>query len=325
MSQIKRHIAIIGAGFSGLATAWHLSQLGHQVTLYESSPLGKNASGISAGLLHLYTGYKATRAKNGDKRLELALELLKVSSSTLGKPVYQQTGLLRPALKENQAAFFKACADQNSDVYWMKTDEVQKKFPGIHPLDAIWIESAFQVDTHRYLEGLWKACQANGVEWIRKKITSANELTEDLRIIATGASPFPEISQLPIHQVKGQLLELTWYHPLPFPISSGVYLVKGSKPNSIYLGATFEHEFSNTTENVDVARERLLPKLNKLYPLPDQCEVLSCKSALRASTPTREPFVEQVDSKTWAIVGMGSKGILYHAEAAKRLLQAIAL
>ncbi|HRD55095.1 MAG TPA: FAD-dependent oxidoreductase, partial [Parachlamydiaceae bacterium] len=48
-------IAIIGAGFAGLATAWHLLQ--HQdkipleVTIFDSSGFGGGASGIAAGLL----------------------------------------------------------------------------------------------------------------------------------------------------------------------------------------------------------------------------------------------------------------------------------
>lgn len=319
MSKIKRHIAIVGAGFSGLATAWYLSNQGYQITLYDSSPLAKNASGISAGLLHLYTGYKATRAKNGDKRLQSALELLKVSSSALGTPVYQQTGLLRPVLKDNQSSFFKECADQHTDVHWMKAVEVESRFPGINPLDAIWIESAYQVDTELYLKGLWKACEANGVKWETKTVTSTEDLPEDLRIIATGAYPLPQLSHLPIHQVKGQILEISWKYPLPFPISSGVYLVQGPSKNSIYLGATFEHKFADDRKDIAVAHSLLFPKLKKLYAVPKDIKILSCKAALRASTPSREPFIEQIDQKTWTIVGMGSKGILYHAEAAMEL------
>lgn len=319
MSKIKRHIGIIGAGFSGLATAWYLSKAGHQVTIYESSPLGENASGISAGLLHPYTGYKAAKSRNGEAKIKATLELLTVATNALGEPVHEKTGLLRPALKEDQEIFFKDCSDQNSDVHWMSAKEVQDKFPGIHALPAIWIDSAIQVNTKYYLQGLWKACEKSGVQWICEPVTSARSLKEDIKIIATGSQTLPESRHLPVHPVKGQLLELSWDNPLPFPISSGVYLVPGTVGHSVLVGATFEHHFYNAEPNIQLAQELLLPKLKKLYSLPDPVTVLSCKVGIRASTPTRKPIIQQVDDRIWTIVGMGSKGLLYHAESARQL------
>ncbi len=54
-------IAIIGAGFAGLAGAYYLSEH-FQVTLFDLKGIGGGASGISSGLLHPYPGEKGRRS-----------------------------------------------------------------------------------------------------------------------------------------------------------------------------------------------------------------------------------------------------------------------
>jgi hypothetical protein len=54
-----RRYAIIGGGFAGVATAWHLLAAGKGsvagLDLFDASGLGGGASGAAAGLLHPYT------------------------------------------------------------------------------------------------------------------------------------------------------------------------------------------------------------------------------------------------------------------------------
>ena len=54
-----RRYAIIGGGFAGVATAWHLLAAGQgsiaTLDLFDASGLGGGASGAAAGLLHPYT------------------------------------------------------------------------------------------------------------------------------------------------------------------------------------------------------------------------------------------------------------------------------
>ena len=48
-------VAIVGAGFSGLACAWHLLHMQTeppQVTLFDRKGIGGGASEITAGLIH---------------------------------------------------------------------------------------------------------------------------------------------------------------------------------------------------------------------------------------------------------------------------------
>lgn len=323
LKKKTRQVAIIGGGFSGLATAYYLSQKGYQIRIYEKDPIGENASGISAGLLHYYTGPRAKPSMEGEAMLRSTLQLLETASNALNDPVYDKTGLLRPALNQEQAQFFQDTSTRNSTVSWLTADQVKERFAPLYPFSGIWIENGYQIDTKKYLKGLWKACEHFGAEWIIKNIESTDNLHEDLIIIATGAAPLKELDSLPIHPIKGQILEIEWNHTLPFPISAHIYLVPGSKNNRCFVGGTFEHRFTDKKPNEEIAKNLLIPKLYHLCSPIESLKVIGCKAAIRASTPTRKPIFKQMNFRTWALVGMGSKGLLNHAYYASQLCREI--
>ncbi len=318
MRKHQLKIAIIGAGFSGIASAYFLARKGYRVKLYEYRPIGENASGISAGLLHYYTGIKAKPPKDAKEKLQCSIQLLDAASVALNRPVYYKTGLFRPALNDKQAQFFQQTASEDSMVSWLSADAIKEKFFPLYPFSGIWIENGFQVDTKQYLSGLWKACEQFGAEWRTQKVKSIDELQEDLIVIATGASPFKELS-LPIHPVKGQILEIEWNHTLFFPISGNIYLVPGSTNNRCFIGGTFEHRFAAAEPNIEIAKSLLIPKLHHLCSDIKSLKIIKCQAALRASTPNRKPILKQINTRTWILAGMGSKGLLNHAYYASRL------
>ena len=99
-------IAILGAGFSGLATTWHLlKQKNAEIVVFDPVGIGGQTSGIAAGLLHPYAGVHAKQNKNGYEGLQATLELLEVASNELGRPVTKNTGLLRVAIYYSQTFF----------------------------------------------------------------------------------------------------------------------------------------------------------------------------------------------------------------------------
>ena len=104
-------IAIIGAGFAGLAAAYYLSE-NFQVTLFDLKGIGGGASGISSGLLHPYPGEKGRRSWHAAKALEATRELLKVAEDELGRPVANYEGILK----------IGECLDPEEDVEQLSSD-----------------------------------------------------------------------------------------------------------------------------------------------------------------------------------------------------------
>jgi glycine/D-amino acid oxidase-like deaminating enzyme len=305
-------IAIVGAGLAGLAASWNLLKH-HQITLFDAKGIGGGASGIAAGLVHPYAGEQAKRSPDSSEALKDTLELLNAASNALGKKVYQADGMLRLALNEQQKKDFFACAEKHPDVHWLDPCPP-------YPCPAIFIESAILVDCPQYLQGLYLACQAKGLHYIQQKIHTLQELSAfDLILLTTGAELLPELSHLPLSQVKGQVLRLKWPGGLIKPIhplNSKAYLIM-QENNTCLLGSTFEHTFTHPLPDPAAAKKDLLPKIAPLY--PDLNEVLECRSALRASTPARKPLIQKVSPKCWIYAGLGSKGLLYHAYYAKKL------
>ena len=323
MASKKDHIAIIGAGFSGLACAYYLSNSGYPVTVYDPSSVGENASGISAGLLHCYTGTRARPPVDATKKVESTLELLQISQEALGSSVFKQSGLFRPAINERQEADFRKRAEEFDDVRWMTTEESKELYPDLLALPGIWIQKCYAIDTGHYLEGLWLACSKRGARWEKRQVGSLDELEGRQIILATGAATALLGREQKIHPIKGHVLEIEWDIELPSPISANIYFVPSKTPNRCLAGGTFEHTFDSVSADVQTAKELLFPKIHTLFPQLGPCRIINCKAALRGSTPNRQPICGKMDENTWILAGMGSKGLLNHAYFANNLVNQI--
>lgn len=82
------NIAVVGAGYVGLAAAWHLLQKNHDVTVFDG---GAGASHASTGLLHPAPGRKAIPTWAAQEGMETAIELLEIA----GKDTFLRNGILR--------------------------------------------------------------------------------------------------------------------------------------------------------------------------------------------------------------------------------------
>ena len=327
-------IAIIGAGFCGLAAAWHL--LNHEpaiskliVHLFDAKGIGKGVSGMAAGLLHPYVGAHAKlnwRAREGFKATQ---ELLLISSQALGYPVIASSqGILRLALNETQQRDFQICAElYPSDTLWLEPSACQGLAPGCADAPGLWLKQGLTVYSYLYLQGLWKACAAKGAQFEQRSIRALNELQDfDLIIVTAGAEShhLQELSFLPIKTIKGQVLELSWptdVPPLTCALNSQVYILMTEKRNSCLVGATYEKGYSEASTDIDTAKQEILPKAYQLFPPLQKASIITCYAGMRAVTPQRRPFLKFIAPNCWVLTGMGSKGLLYHALFAKELVQ----
>lgn len=323
-------IAIVGAGFCGLALGWHLSKDPHaKITIFDPNEIGASTSGIAAGMLHPFAGAHSKLNWRGYEGLKATSELLAAAEKALQKQISWQRGMLRLAISEEQRADFSLCAQQHSDVRWYSEDECQTLVEGLSTRPGIFIPSAISVDCSNYLKGLWLACTSRNVCFNKSMVNSLEDLKDfDQFVIAAGIGTkvFPGMDQLGLKPIKGQILQFKWPNdkpPLPFPLNSQAYLLMSRENQSCFAGATFEKGADDFESDIEIAKSDILPKIRAFFPLIDQLPLIDCRVGVRVSTPGHKPIVKQISDRGWLLTGMGSKGLLYHALFAKELSENI--
>jgi len=98
-------VAVVGAGFAGLALTWHLLQEGAEVDLYDEKGVGAGASGVSSGLLHPYIGQQANRSWKADEAIAMTKELLDISQRFSKDPVADFSGIIRKLTPKQSEVF----------------------------------------------------------------------------------------------------------------------------------------------------------------------------------------------------------------------------
>lgn len=324
-------VIIVGAGFCGLAVAWHL--LHHErkpqnleVQLYDSEEIGFSTSGISAGLLHPYVGAHAKLNWKGREGIQATKLLLEAASKMVEQPVCAENkGILRLALSPMQADDFKHCAELYSpDVEWLSAEKCQSFVPGLADAPGLWLKNGLTVYSKHYLEGLWKACEKKGARFEKKRIHSLEELESGISILTTGGctQALPELSALPLKSVKGQILELEWpkrHPPLPCALNSQGYILMSSDQRTCFVGSTYEKNYRDSKADPETALTEIMPKACAILPFLKGAALVNCYAGIRSVGPGHLPFLHSISSQKWILAGMGSKGLLYHALMAKEL------
>ncbi len=315
-----KRIAILGAGFAGLAVCWFLLKRGGvEVTLFDRQGPGGGASGTSAGLLHPFTGPNAKVPWNGLAAFDESRQLL----AEVAPETVRADGILRMAMSAQQRASFLCTSQTYPTVQWV--DDCRTVYPHLAPVAGILLSEGLTVHSQLYLEALYKRCQRLGMLFKKQEISSLQQFDAYAHVIvALGAeiTGLPEFAQLPLRQVKGQILQVKWpekFLELPLPITAGVYLVPGSE---VVLGATYEKTPFPSAN--DFAHKELIPKLCEMVPAFPDPQIIGTRSGLRAVLAGHLPLVKQIDERIWIFTGLGSKGLLYHAWLAKRLADSLA-
>ncbi len=306
-------IAVIGAGFCGLACAWHLANgLKAQVTLYDKQHIGAGASGLTAGLLHPYAGPKASLSFQAHEAMQETMKLLEVAGSPYSN------GILRPQIPGMDFS----SAKNYSDVEWWEPDVCRQHVPELLALPGLFIRSGITVNCPAYLKGLWEACRRLGVSFEQANITTPSDLSGfDYIIFTVGAHlhTLRDVAHPPVSLIKGQTLELEWQKetPLPFAINAGVQFSQIS-PDAVWAGATYERRFATEAPTDDAATE-IRAKIAQFAPTFSHLPLKRIWTQVRAATNDKRPFITHTPPNVYTIGGMGSKGLLYHAWMAKRL------
>lgn len=234
-SPQKNSIAVIGAGITGLSTAWRLAQSGWQVTVYDQAILGREASWAAAGMLspggeidaHSPLATLATESR------QLYPEFVRELAQSSGIRIdYQECGGLDLAYSAAELATLeqKAAAQASLGIlskeltpsqvaqFWPRIRHQDLVSARFYPGDAI-------VNPRDLLVALTFACEKEGVSVKPHCAVTGAELSGDFIVvhsppaldrfdavvIAAGAwSSFIEVTGVPtlpaVEPVKGHLI-----------------------------------------------------------------------------------------------------------------------
>jgi glycine/D-amino acid oxidase-like deaminating enzyme len=320
-------IAVIGAGFAGLATCFHLlnAKFTKSVTLFDKEGIAAGASGVAAGLLHPYSGPRSKKSWHADVALHEAKELLKASSTR--KPIAQFHGILRPCTTEVHHATYAEINEP--DIEHWDAAKVQHHNPHLKAQPALFITSGIAVHTKEYLQELFEVCLTKGLHFEKRLISNTQELDcFDQVIVCAGhdVKEFSEAKELELSYLKGQLLVLEANQALshfPCPVNSEGYLVLHPSEKTFFAGSTFERGFTATQADRAFAEREIRKKISAFSDIYGNLPFISCEVGIRAYTKNKLPLIARASQKTWIVTGLGSKGLLYHAWLGKLLAKAI--
>jgi glycine/D-amino acid oxidase-like deaminating enzyme len=309
-------IAVVGAGFCGLALSWHLLHAGAKVDLYDKKGVGAGASGLASGLLHPYAGEQVRRSWRASEAMDAARELLALAQTHSGKPVADFSGILRLTEKEEQRSTFLEHAKQYGDVQPVGEDQ-------------FILSSGITVHSQTYLEGLFACCQSKGLRFFHKEISSLKRLhsyDEVVLCIGAGILRFEGMQGLPCSATRGQGLICEWPQGRALIEQSRLgkgHVAKIPDSNLFHLGATYERQDPREEPDVHFAVQDLEPKAKRLIENLGDLQVRDCKAGVRVVRRGHYlPLIGSLDG-IWVMTAMGSRGLLYHAYFSKILSQAI--
>jgi len=288
-------IAIIGSGLAGLAAAWYLAKKNVSITVFDQ---GGSASRSAAGLVHPYSSRRLTEAIHGHAAFQEALSLFEEAKNFSKEDFILHRGLVRLSDEgqENAQSFHK--------------DLIAER--------ALFVKEALTIDTNLYLDALTAGLRDLGVVFLRECAHEGFDVT----VIAAGYKTLEFAENLPFKYLKGQGVEVELPHgmdPLEYAFSSDIYVVSLKDRRRIFAGSTFERGISDPEPDESVVRERILPRLGKLFPRLAGCQPVAIRSGVRLTTEGYFPLVKEIRPRVWVFSGLGSKGLLYHAYLGKEL------
>lgn len=307
-------IAVVGAGFAGLAAAIAALDRGMEVELFEATGVGAGASGVASGLLHPYPGEAGRRSLRADEALADARQLIGRAEAALGKKIADHGGILRCVPKEAMAEML-ARGDGYGDLTQVGEQQIM-------------IHSGSTIFSSLYLEGLKQLFLQLGGKLTLQKIDSLDDLPQvDGVVLAVGAGirqlvKIEELKVLPKF-LKGQTLLVEGISPSCSMIGKG-YIAPTEEPGHYVVGSTYEREFVSEAPDPEFAKRDLLTKLSSWYPSTADLRVVSVRAAMRVCLSghymPRLERLEVGENPTWAMLGLGSRGLLYHALLGRELV-----
>ena len=344
MPHDRPHVAIVGAGVIGLASAWQAERAGWRVTLIDPHPM-HGASWAAAGMLAPVT--ESTPTEPGV--LELGLQAAALwpqfaadLSQDAGQPCgYRSSGTLVVGCDRDDATELSRLQEQlrshQLDFSVLPVSQARAQEAALAPTlaAALFVPGDTSVDNRSLLGALSAVVDRHGITLVRERVVKVDQSTvttangavisADAVVVAAGIDTPTLIPGLDIRPVKGQILRVLMTPATGQLLSNTirasvhgrhVYLVPRGN-GEIVIGATMEERGRDIAVTVGAVAD-LLSDARAVVPGLDECELVETWAGLRPVTRDNLPFMQIVDGVVVA-AGHGRNGILLAPLAAQQV------
>lgn len=279
------HIAIAGAGISGMSAALTLSNRGYRVTVYAAAFSPLITSNKAAAF---WFPYHIRNDKRGIDWCNASYRFYKdyCNDATTGISMHRLIKVLRKGVVEEEPIWITFMPEGACRL--LPENELPDGVAKIYSVDVPLIE------TQLFLPWLQRRLEQQGVSFVERKINALDELTatHDLVINCTGLGAASLCNDKELVPVRGQVGLITPGPSLPIYLDNEKPLYIVPRKDAIIVGGTYEEGIDSTITEPDTV-ERILGNAYQVYPeLKDQ-PVIGSWAGVRPYRPTvrveREP------------------------------------
>jgi glycine oxidase len=340
MANKYERVVVIGAGVSGLSTAYYLALAGLPSMVVERDAIGSHASGFAYGSLRPLEGSGIPGpvfplARDGFRlNRELALVLRDETGIDVEWRRNPALGLAFAEEEEQLARLRLAWQRENAEyaVSWLEPVAVRSLEPRVAPdvRGAVYQEGTADVEAYKLSLALATSAEKHGatlrhgrvvgLKRERDRVTgvmlTSGEISCDCVVLALGpwsaeASAWLDLP-IPVRPLKGQILRLQALgRPLNVSLGwAGSYAT--SKTDGLIWTGTTEEEAGFDDQPTETGRDAILATCLRMLPALGDARIVLQTACLRPVAADGLPIIGPVPGLEGAflLTGAGRKGIL---------------
>lgn len=272
-----KNIAIVGAGISGMSSAFLLKDKGYQITVFAKAFSPHITSNKAAAF---WFPYHIRNDKRGIKwcRQSYDFYLQMADTPATGISIQKLVKVLRKGVKEEEAVWVDFMPPGSMRI--MQPDELSEDIATAYEVQVPLIE------TQIFLPFLQSTLVSSGVKFIERDIKSLEELTKifDIVINCSALGSRSLCNDAAIIPVRGQVGLLAPLHDMFIYLDNEKPLYIVPRKDAIIIGGTYE-EGIETDETEPQTIDRLLKNAYDAFPFLKQQQVLGSWAGLRPYRP----------------------------------------
>jgi tRNA 5-methylaminomethyl-2-thiouridine biosynthesis bifunctional protein len=289
-------VAVLGAGIAGSATAYALARRGHKVTVYEEKTIASGASGNPAGLLYP----RITKHWSPEMSFYLTAYSYMLSHIPYWNSAHECLSLVKTIKDEQERERFVGINERtgiDQSILYFDTKQQALIFP-----KAMWIDPrdlCFKLLQHPNIE------VHEGLPGIQHSAS--------ITVLCNGYAAQQFAPECSMKQNAGQVSLVPKHHLEHIPKESRSH--KGyiiPHDGGVLIGATYDREdLSGAVTEANHRKNR--EEASMAYPALFADEDISDwqgRTAMRATTPSRMPYIQKLREGFYINAGHGSRGLL---------------